>query len=152
MHFRLAASPLLMLASLNFLKCALDTIWGWPKFFVRVFQASWFLSPSGRLRQLLIASLAFPTHCASRRVNLWESSVTWLLMWSRKLTANSAYSEGSPPNVISSIFGSEGPCLSASAIVDHGAMSAFGSECRACCTDCCLSCWIVCNKTCSREV
>ena len=34
------------------------------------------------------------------------------------------YSEGSPPILISSIFGSEGPCLSASAIVNHGAMSA----------------------------
>ena len=46
-------------------------------------------------------------------------------MWSRKLIANFAYSEGSPPNFISSIFGSEEPCLSASATVNHGAMSAL---------------------------
>ena len=58
---RFAVSTFLRLYSLNFLIWASATMWG-------VYQAALYLWPTGRLTQLLIAFLAFPTHLASKRV------------------------------------------------------------------------------------
>lgn len=129
-------------------------MWDCAKFLDKVYQASLYLWPTGRLTQLLIASFTLQTHCASKRVSVWESLETLFSMWSRKFTTNSPYSEGSPPNFINSIFGRVGPCLSASAMACHAPLSACDSDWgfKTCWVDCWVRCRSVCNNTSSSWV
>ena len=111
---RFSASPLLSLYSLNFLIWASATKRGCPKFFNSGFQVLLNLLRTGSLTQLLIVSLAFPTHWASKRVSLCESSDTQLPILSWKVMTNTRYKDECPPNFITSTLGRVGPCFIAS--------------------------------------
>ena len=72
---RFSALTLLSFYSLNFLIWASATMRGCPKFFNSGFQVALNLLRSRSLTQLLIVSLAFPTHWASKRVSLTSNIV-----------------------------------------------------------------------------